>query len=429
MTSRIATRIATGTARTRARRTAARTPSRLGLALAGGGPVGAVYEIGALVALEDSIEGLDLTRVDSYVGISAGAFVAAALANRVTPAQLARMLFRRVPDEQPFEPSIFFTPAWRQWLGRAHIAPRLAGELLWRAMWKPRDRTMLGSLTHMAGALPIALFDNDPIREYVARLLSRPGRTDDFRRLRATLRIVATDVESAQPVRFGAPGWDDVPISQAVQASTAVPGLYPPVAAHGRLHADGALLKTMHATVALEDGVDLLLAVNPIVPVDTGTAVAAGTLSNGALVERGLPTLLSQTVRTMLHSRMLAGLDAAARRFPDADIVLVEPGRDEYAMAFADMFSFDERQVVCELAYHATRRALLERRHELSRQLRRHGLRLRLDRLTDTQRDFWLQIGLRAKRRTAAVTRDLERALAELETMLGREGMVEARAS
>ena len=41
-------------------------------------------------------------------------------------------------------------------------------------------------------------------------------------------QLVAVDLDSGEAVRFGAPGWDDVPISQAVQASAALPGLYPP---------------------------------------------------------------------------------------------------------------------------------------------------------------------------------------------------------
>ncbi|HSL82695.1 MAG TPA: patatin-like phospholipase family protein, partial [Thermoanaerobaculia bacterium] len=47
---------------------------RIGLALAGGGPEGAVYEIGALRALDEALEGLDLNRLDVYVGVSAGSF-------------------------------------------------------------------------------------------------------------------------------------------------------------------------------------------------------------------------------------------------------------------------------------------------------------------------------------------------------------------
>ena len=58
-----------------------RRPSRTGLAIAGGGPVGAVYELGALRALDESVDGLFLHHLDVYVGVSAGAFIAASLAN------------------------------------------------------------------------------------------------------------------------------------------------------------------------------------------------------------------------------------------------------------------------------------------------------------------------------------------------------------
>ena len=59
--------------------------SRIGLALAGGGPLGAIYEIGALCALEESLEGLDFTDLDCYVGVSAGGFIAAGLVNGFRP--------------------------------------------------------------------------------------------------------------------------------------------------------------------------------------------------------------------------------------------------------------------------------------------------------------------------------------------------------
>ena len=63
------------------RRVAVRSRSRVGLALAGGGPMGAMYELGALRALEEAIDGLRLNDAWSYVGVSAGSFVASCLAN------------------------------------------------------------------------------------------------------------------------------------------------------------------------------------------------------------------------------------------------------------------------------------------------------------------------------------------------------------
>jgi predicted acylesterase/phospholipase RssA len=51
-------------------------PPKIGLALSGGGPLGAIYEIGALCAMQESLKGIDLTKLDHYVGVSAGGFIA-----------------------------------------------------------------------------------------------------------------------------------------------------------------------------------------------------------------------------------------------------------------------------------------------------------------------------------------------------------------
>ena len=58
---------------------------RIGLALGGGGPLGGIYEIGALRALDEALDGLDFNNIDVYVGVNAGSFVAANLANQPFP--------------------------------------------------------------------------------------------------------------------------------------------------------------------------------------------------------------------------------------------------------------------------------------------------------------------------------------------------------
>src|SRR5690349_18931995 len=78
-------------ARSVAARRACSANKRIGIALAGGGPLGGIYEIGALLALADSLDGLDLNALDVYVGVSSGSFVAAALANGISPAQMYRL--------------------------------------------------------------------------------------------------------------------------------------------------------------------------------------------------------------------------------------------------------------------------------------------------------------------------------------------------
>ena len=81
----------TAAGRAKSRPEAGTTRSRVGLALAGGGPLGGIYEVGALLALTDSLDGIDFGDLDVYVGVSSGGFVAAALANGISPAQMYRL--------------------------------------------------------------------------------------------------------------------------------------------------------------------------------------------------------------------------------------------------------------------------------------------------------------------------------------------------
>src|SRR6187549_708472 len=74
----------------RSRRSVAHRPE-VGLALAGGGPLGITYEIGALNALAESLEGVDFTALGVYVGVSAGSVVAAGLANGIGPREICRL--------------------------------------------------------------------------------------------------------------------------------------------------------------------------------------------------------------------------------------------------------------------------------------------------------------------------------------------------
>lgn len=392
----------------------------VGLAMAGGGPEGAVWEIGALRAIDEAVEGLDLNAVHTYVGVSAGAFLASCLANGLTPAQLVRSVVGTGPGVHPFFAETFFTPAVGEFARRMVMTPRLLFDAVKDWLEHPAELGFADSLTRFGRALPAGVFDNEPIRRYLAGIFALAGRTDDFRALGRNLIVVATDLDSGQETRFGLPPHDHVPISKAVQASTALPGLYPPVEIDGRWYVDGVLLKTLHASVALDAGCRLLLCINPIVPVDTADAVAAGAMREGRLVNRGLPTILSQTFRTMVHSRLNVGIAAYAPRYPDRDVVLIEPSRDDYRMFFTNIFRFSSRKHVVEHAYASTRRQLRERAEEIGPILGRHGLRLRTDVLVE-ERDLWEGVGWAGDPTPGpVVTRELSRTLSRLEGLLDR---------
>ena len=398
--------------------------SKLGVALAGGGPLGGIYEIGALLALADSLAGLDLNALDVYVGVSSGSFVAAALANGLSPAQMYRLFIVEGVDAA-LKPDVFLKPAFAEFGRRLLTVPHLLLRAGIQYLRNPFQRGAMESLETLARAVPTGLFDNRAVDAFLAELFSAPGRTNDFRELRSRLFLVATNLDTGASVTFGAKGTDHVPISRAIEASSALPGLFPPVAIDGEHYVDGALNKTLHASVALDDGVDLLLCVNPLVPFDASSANRVGRLTVEKLDHGGLPLVLAQTFRAIIHSRMKVGMEKYAREYPDADVVLFEPDRENADMFFASIFSYAQRRRLCALAFATTRQNLRDRAAELAPTLARHGLRIRTDRLRDANRDVTDALTdprpLKSSRRRPSMrrtTRELTHALDHLERFL-----------
>ncbi len=153
---------------------------------------------------------------------------------------------------------------------------------------------------------------------------------------------------------------------------------------------DGALKKTLHASAALEEGVDLLLCINPLVPFDAEMASRTGSPKHTHLVKGGLPVVLSQTFRTLIFSRMNVGMRPYSDQYPKSDVVLLMPDRDDPKMFFTNVFSYSNRRRVCEHAYQTTRKDLLARKDELIPVLKRHGITLRVDILKDDTRHYWV---------------------------------------
>ncbi|HYE38898.1 MAG TPA: patatin-like phospholipase family protein [Ramlibacter sp.] len=350
-----------------------RTAPRIALALAGGGPLGAVYEIGALCALEEALEGLEFTRLDHYVGVSAGGFIAAGLANGIGPRELcAAFVENRPGGGEVFDPAWLTAPAYGEFARRIARLPALAATAGWRATWGRKP--LLQVLEGLSPMLPTGLCSNEQVHARLAQTFSLPGRSNDFRQLRSRLTLVATELDTGRPVAFGRAGLDHVPISRAVQASCALPGLFPPVRIDGQDFVDGALSKTVHASVALQEGLDLLLCVNPLVP-----------FAAPGIARSGLAAVLSQSLRTMIHSRLALGMKHYAQAFPATDIVLLEPDPGDAELHDANIFSYGQRRRMAEHAYQRTRAWLRARAPQLTPKLARHGIQLRADMLHEVR--------------------------------------------
>jgi NTE family protein len=394
------------------------TSPRIGLALAGGGPLGAIYEIGALCALEEVLQGVSLTQCHGYVGVSAGGFIAAGLANGYTPRELCRAFIENLgPASEVFEPSLLVRPAMGEFLRRGAALPGLLGSAAWHYAFG--RRSLMSAVERLGRALPTGLFSNEQIHTRLAQLFSEPGRSNDFRTLGRKLVLVATDLDSGSAAPFGQPGWDHVPISRAVQASAALPGLFPPVEIDGRHYVDGALKKTVHASVLLEQGLDLMICLNPLVPFEAreadGSARPIPRIADG-----GLPVVLSQTFRSMIHSRLELGLRSYERAYPDTDIVLFEPEAHDAEMFLANTFSYSQRRRLAEHAYQSTRQALLARHDELGPRLARHGITLDAAVLADSSRTLLDARAAGRRERSARAMASLDLALDRLKRHLAQ---------
>ncbi len=366
------------------------TSPRIGLALAGGGPLGAIYEIGAMCALDDALQGIDFNDLQGYVGVSSGGFIASGLANGLTPRELCDAFIENIgPSHDVFEPSLLLQPAWLEIMQRLAQLPMLMGQAWFEYL--ASGGSMATGFERVARALPTGLFSNDAIDTQLRRLFSLPGRSNDFRELKRQLVVVATDLNTGESVPFGLPGHDAVPISKAVQASAALPGLYPPVEINGHHYVDGVLKKTLHASVLLEQGLDLLICLNPLVPYDASIAPQHRVLSKGRgripkLVDAGLPVVLSQTFRTLVHSRLDIGLKGYEQTYPDTAIVLFEPDHRDPQLFLANTFSYTQRHELAEHAYQQTRQQLRQRRATLAPLLAHHGVALNSEVLDDPHR-------------------------------------------
>src|ERR671937_1883958 len=244
-----------------------RRRSKTALVLGGGGFTGGVYEIGALRALDLLSVNRTVNQFDVYVGTSAGAFIASMAANGITPEEMMRVVNRQVPTPfRDIDVGTLLRPNLTEFVRKgvtlpiklARVARDLAGQL--------GAISAMDVVLGLAEALPSGLYSGAGIEQYLRKALSEGERTDDFRLLERELYLVATDLDTCERIVFGANDWDDVPISTAVSASTALPMVYKPVKVKDRELVDGGIVSTTNLDIAVEAGAKFVVVVNPLGP-------------------------------------------------------------------------------------------------------------------------------------------------------------------
>ncbi|WP_236700713.1 patatin-like phospholipase family protein [Allosalinactinospora lopnorensis] len=202
------------------------------LVLGGGGITGIAWELGILAGLCEA--GTDLTGADLVVGTSAGSAVGAQVTSGPPLEGLFTRQLRPVGDE---------------------VAMRLSKHTIARMIWSvfdeedlTRARARIGRIAHASARSSLA----ERRRAIAARLPSHSWPAAD-------LRVTAVNARTGRREVFERGG---ATLVEAVMASCAVPGVWPPVPVGGRLYIDGGLHSS--ANVDLAEGYDRVVVLAPI---------------------------------------------------------------------------------------------------------------------------------------------------------------------
>jgi len=350
---------------------------KIGLALGGGGPIGLIYEIGVLHALEDALEGIDLTDLHGYIGVSAGAYNAAFLAGGFAPSHTRRIVVDNESSTFNLSPASMIRFSYKELLNLWRVLPSASFHLLGSLLRHPREVNLLDTITKVSRALPYAFFDTTLIETILEDLFVSFGTPNDFRELEKTLYIVATQLDTGEVIRFGSEGHDHVPISRALRASQAIPGIFPPVEIDGDYYIDGGLKKSFHASSLYDEGADLILCINPMVPYDKRLVDTSGGHKPMSLMDKDWRSITFQGVAQLTHSRLRLGLEQYKTQYPDRELLLIEPSGGDETMFFSNLWSFKNRREICAHAYESTMRDLADQQEQLRPLLSRHGVSMR----------------------------------------------------
>lgn len=160
-----------------------------------------------------------------------------------------------------------------------------------------------------------------------------------FRDLQLPLLVNTTDLEDASQVLWGLPGLQDVTVAEAVYASCALPGFFPPGVLGGRTCADGGVIDNVPVVPAAH-GMDAVIAV------DVGSTNIARARR---IKEKGFAAIYMRAAQVMMKSlqhQQLAG-------WQGPPLLLIRP-----AVWHFNWFTFANVDRMIELGYEAANDAL-----------------------------------------------------------------------
>jgi predicted acylesterase/phospholipase RssA len=395
--------------------------SKTALVLGGGGFTGGVYEIGALRALDLLTVNRTVNDFDVYVGTSAGAFVAAMTANGVTPEEMMRVVNHQRPAPFPdADLGNLLRPNLAGFARSAVGLPLRTVGLLRSLVGQIGQVSAMDLVLALADALPSGAYTGEGIESYLKKVLNDPERSDDFRMLSTELYLTATDLDTCERIVFGDIGWDDVPISTAVRASTALPMVYAPVTVRDRELVDGGIVSTTNLDIAVNAGAKFIVVVNPLVPYVNDFKTKIRTMSGTRtrhVSDMGFPQIGYQAFKMVAYQRLHEMARQWEQRYPGVDIILIEPEPDDELMFQTPIMNFTSRVEIARHGFQSVTTQLAFGYPRFREICKRHGIQISATRVRNVMKHFEAEQG-----RTRAWRKILEQTTGALLRQSADEG-------
>ncbi len=364
----------------------ARRSTKLGLALAGGGFTGYLFEVGALTGLDDLLgESFSSNDFDMYVGVSAGSAVAALLAQGVKPEEI---LETNLSGKRPyyFEHRDIFRPAIGEGVKTIWRATKQLLPLVRLYARNYREMTLIDLLDKAQDALPSGIYRLEPFAKYLEKTFMAKGLGLRFADLRKDLYIPAIDLESGECVIFGEEGWRDISIAQAVTASSAAPIYFCPVRIEDRDYVDAGIGRPAFFDLAIAKHVDLMVMINPMgrIPLPRSSWCGSSHANRPSrLRDKGFLTVSEQSGRINLDARISQALTIFRQDHPEKDLLLITPGANDALLFERSFLSYQDRVHLLRAGYVSVVTLVHEEYEKLQAQFARHGIALERTRFED----------------------------------------------